>query len=293
MTLLALFMFRVCQRALHRVSAFAERIADHDRRRACRGCSIRVGEGDRVAPGRRIGCESADGAKGVYTPAVRHACAATLLMSAIAAGACTQPLAAPDAGPADATSTDALRDAAMADESPPLDVESGPPTSCMPPPDTDASDNTCVLRVRGMVVDTQGAPVGGILITVCGYSCFYGSTATDGTFEVDPAMYIPVGHYAIEVHARPNHASVFVALPTPVNGVVSMPVPIIAPLYTDVGPAIPDPHGPAERSPPGTSRSPFQPARCCNRPSRTPISACSARSCAWRAWTRNTPPRLP
>ncbi len=80
--------------------------------------------------------------------------------------------------------------------------EAGGYTSCS----FGVDGGTCVLAAQGKVTDLAGAPLGGLLMTLCGNACF-GAQSNDGG-----AYFIPVGvtldteNYAIHADGRPDHA---------------------------------------------------------------------------------------
>jgi hypothetical protein len=155
---------------------------------------------------------------------------------AAAMTACTT-AASPDAAPNDASlATDAL-------DSPDV-AESGLdaiviPTTCTEGADARTPGVSCVREVRGTVLDESGAPLAGVLVTVCGFDCFFSHTDSTGTFIATPGSLLPTAHYAIIVHGRPDHASLMIPLPVPVDGIVELARPIYAPRYTDVGDFVP------------------------------------------------------
>ncbi len=134
-------------------------------------------------------------------------------------------LAACDAAPS-------TRDASAPDAVAADDV---PPCSMRP----DGSNAACVLRVRGRAVDTAGAPLANAVVTYCGAVCFATSATAAGDFTLDVGDFIDASAYALLVHGRPDHASLHVRSPAPVDGVVTFE-PVAVPRYADVGPALPE-----------------------------------------------------
>jgi hypothetical protein len=107
------------------------------------------------------------------------------------------------------------------------------------PPCVPTDAGVCVNDVRGRVVDDHGAPLAGLVTTVCGAVCFYGHTDEAGAFDVQPDFALAPADFAVIVHARPAHAGVYVPLPSPQMGVVDLSAPLVAPLYTIDGPPLP------------------------------------------------------
>ncbi len=71
----------------------------------------------------------------------------------------------------------------------------------------------CVKHVSGTVT-SDGAPLAGLTMTVCGRACFGGQTGDDGAFRVRVNTRLPDGRYTLFVHGRPRHASLFLPLPS-------------------------------------------------------------------------------
>ncbi len=98
----------------------------------------------------------------------------------------------------------------------------------------------CILRVEGRVTDYRGENLGGRVITVCGPACFVSTTERDGRFSVDVRSFINLSIYSLQVHGRPAHASVYVGLPAPVDGVLRFAAPLAIPLYAAQSAPIPE-----------------------------------------------------
>ncbi|GAC1598230.1 MAG: hypothetical protein NVS3B20_20570 [Polyangiales bacterium] len=76
----------------------------------------------------------------------------------------------------------------------------------------------CIRTVHGSVTDLAAKPLGGLIVSVCGTTCYFGKTLDDGSFITSVGHYIDVTKFAVLVHARPNYANLYVALPTPRAG---------------------------------------------------------------------------
>jgi hypothetical protein len=98
----------------------------------------------------------------------------------------------------------------------------------------------CVRRVRGRALDFSGAPMANKVITYCGGTCWGASTDTMGNFVVDVNDFVIPSRYSVLVHARPEHASLYLPSPTPVDGVIAFTAPLRVPRYTELGAAMPD-----------------------------------------------------
>jgi hypothetical protein len=118
----------------------------------------------------------------------------------------------------DATTTDtgttadgAIDTGAAVDTGMSEDTGDGP---CMEPIDEQPEGSQCVKLVSGKVLDTTGAPVKGKTTSVCGSTCYYGKTGSDGTFTVPVNSHIVLADVAASVHGRPDFASLLIKLPT-------------------------------------------------------------------------------
>jgi len=147
---------------------------------------------------------------------------------ALALAACGTTSTAPDAA---APPRDATPDVAP-DK---LEEEDVPPCAVRP----DASNVSCVMRVRGRAVDLTGAPFGNGVITYCGAICFATNADAMGNFSLDVGTFIDPSVYSLLVHGRPDHGSLYVASPAPVDGVVTLAEPVAVPRYQDMGPMLP------------------------------------------------------
>ena len=77
---------------------------------------------------------------------------------------------------------------------------------CSEPPDQRPDGGTCMLQVTGSVADLSSAPLGNLVVTVCGSICF-GTQADDaGAFVIPIGMYLPTENYALHADGRPDHA---------------------------------------------------------------------------------------
>ena len=147
---------------------------------------------------------------------------------ALALAACGTTSTAPDAA---APPRDATPDVAP-DK---FEEEDVPPCAVRP----DASNVSCVMRVRGRAVDLTGAPFGNGVITYCGAICFATNADAMGNFSLDVGTFIDPSVYSLLVHGRPDHGSLYVASPAPVDGVVTLVEPVAVPRYQDMGPMLP------------------------------------------------------
>ncbi|MFI5300288.1 MAG: hypothetical protein ACHREM_19540 [Polyangiales bacterium] len=65
---------------------------------------------------------------------------------------------------------------------------------------------TCVLGATGSVTDLTGAPLGGLVMTVCGSECFGTKSDATGHFAVGVGMFLATENYAVHADGRPDHA---------------------------------------------------------------------------------------
>ncbi len=158
----------------------------------------------------------------MYPPPLRSS------LLALALTACGSSSTAPDAA---APPRDAAPD--VAPDKP--EEEDVPPCAVRP----DASNVSCVMRVRGRAVDLAGAPFGNGVITYCGAICFATNADATGNFSLDVGTFIDPSVYSLLVHGRPDHASLYVPSPAPVDGVVTLAEPVAVPRYVDMGPTLP------------------------------------------------------
>lgn len=161
-----------------------------------------------------------------------------LLPVAIACAACAQPPSAPvDAAPRDVPSAEATVDVnAPRDAAQPDAVDEDVPCAQRP----DVAGVSCVRRVRGRAVDLAGAGLAGRVVSYCGGGCFGGVTEADGTFAIDVNDFVIPEQYTLLLHGRPEHASLYVPGPMPVDGAINFPEPVAVPRYEDVGDLIPE-----------------------------------------------------
>lgn len=111
--------------------------------------------------------------------------------------------------------------------------QGGAAGACEPGP------GVCVQEVTGAVVDTSGAPVGGKVVTVCGQGCFVGTTDALGSFRVPVGAPLEPETYALFVHGRPTHASVYRRLPALVDH-IAFPYKVVIPELPSTGPSLPE-----------------------------------------------------
>lgn len=123
------------------------------------------------------------------------------------------------------------------------------PPPCSEPVDERPPESVCVKHVIGKVTDLTGKPFPmtkdregvshGVSISVCGNTCFYGETIADGSFDAIVGRFLPIDTFALLVHARPDHASVYITLPKPdASDVITMGDPIKLPDLPATGPLI-------------------------------------------------------
>lgn len=105
--------------------------------------------------------------------------------------------------------------------------------------DPDGPDGgSCLTSVSGQIVDEAGAPLDGILVSVCGDACFFGRTAQDGRFVTFIKERLIPSTYAVEVHGRPDRAPFYARLPALTGDTVTLIAPLVLPLLPATGPAI-------------------------------------------------------
>lgn len=87
------------------------------------------------------------------------------------------------------------------------------------------------------MLDTAGAPRVDIPVTVCGPTCWLGRTGVDGRFSVSVGDFLPTAIYSVLAHARPDHATVYVPMPSAVGAgdVITLAEPLRVPRYTVTG----------------------------------------------------------
>ncbi len=146
--------------------------------------------------------------------------------------------ATPDAG---ATPVRDAPSATPVDAGASTDTDTGDDTFCTPTPGTPGPGEACVARVHGVVHDQDDHPLAGLPITFCGPACTYAMTAADGSFTIVAGLRLDPAIYTLQVHGRPDHASLYVPAATLVDGVIDFGAAVRVPVYTDLGPALPDP----------------------------------------------------
>jgi hypothetical protein len=74
-------------------------------------------------------------------------------------------------------------------------------------------ESVCLLEVTGRVVDENGAPISGLVTSVCGPVCFNGESDAGGAFQVMPGVHLDLRDYSITPHGRPARAGFYFQLP--------------------------------------------------------------------------------
>lgn len=108
---------------------------------------------------------------------------------------------------------------------------------CARPPAERPANSVCVREVRGQVLDTDGAPRVDVPVTLCGPVCWLDRTGADGRFAVRVGDFVPTAIYSVLAHARPDHATVYVPLPSTVGpgDVITLAEPLRVPRYMVTG----------------------------------------------------------
>src|SRR5262245_15356266 len=96
----------------------------------------------------------------------------------------------------------------------------------------------CLTTVSGQLVDETGAPIPGMLLSVCAGDCFFGKSGNDGRFAVAVGKPLLVDQFALLTHARPDRASYYTRLPPLVGDQVTFSQPITVPALPASGPMI-------------------------------------------------------
>jgi hypothetical protein len=84
--------------------------------------------------------------------------------------------------------------------------DAGVPTSCNTPVDERPDGGVCVLEATGSVVDLQGAPLAGLVMTFCGSICYGWRSDDAGAFVIAVGDYLDTQNYALHADGRPDHA---------------------------------------------------------------------------------------
>jgi hypothetical protein len=137
-------------------------------------------------------------------------------------------------GAAGCADDEATRPADLAARAPDLAA-----VGCNDPMDPLPDGGVCMTTATGRLVDEQGAPLAGLVASVCAVACYLGTSGADGTFEVVVGEHLLVDDYALHVDGRPDHASYYVALP-PLDGsgALRFASPLRVPSLPASGPAI-------------------------------------------------------
>ncbi len=86
---------------------------------------------------------------------------------------------------------------------------------CSEAPSDIPAGAVCIHNVTGHVIDPSGAPVSGVLASVCSdTTCYPGWSGSDGNFSVAVNMHIVMSKTAVLVHERPLKAGFYFPLPT-------------------------------------------------------------------------------
>jgi hypothetical protein len=96
----------------------------------------------------------------------------------------------------------------------------------------------CLASVSGQLVDESGAPIAGMLLSVCAGDCFFGKSGSDGRFTVMVGKPLFVDQFALLTHARPDKASYYTRLPPLVGDTATYGAPITVPTLPASGPMI-------------------------------------------------------
>lgn len=107
----------------------------------------------------------------------------------------------------------------------------------------------CVRAVEGYAFRFDGNPLAQRVITVCGPICFAETTDDQGRFRIPVDFRIEVARYSLQVHGRPDSASLYVRLPPPGDdGVVRIAEALRVPQYNAEGGEFPAMGGGAVRA---------------------------------------------
>ncbi len=156
---------------------------------------------------------------------------ASLALVLLTAACGSSPSVTTDAG------VDVPRDVSVTDVTDVTDAREG----CTTDPADRRDGSVCITRVVGRAETFEGTPLANHSITFCGPACFIGNTDADGRFSVPVREFLLAEIYSVQVHGRPNHASLYLApVPRPVDGTVTLPAALRVPEYTATGPAVPE-----------------------------------------------------
>lgn len=84
----------------------------------------------------------------------------------------------------------------------------------------------CLRAVEANVVDERGAPLGGILASVCGTECWFGTSDVAGRLVVPVGARLRPDEYSLVLHGRPARAGYYVHLPAIENSVARYARPL-------------------------------------------------------------------
>lgn len=124
---------------------------------------------------------------------------------------------------------DASVDASLASDA--ADAADPPVVPCSEPPDQRPDGGTCLLQASGKVTDLANAPLGNLVVTVCGSICFGNRTDDAGAYVIPVGMFLPTENYAMHADGRPDHAVDYLRFThaEPANVTVSMRLPTMPP----------------------------------------------------------------
>ena len=101
-----------------------------------------------------------------------------------------------------------------------------------------ARGGVCVRSVKGQLVVETGMPLADAMVTACANACFFGTSNAQGQFTVAIDNYIRLDQFSLLTHVNPRRAAFYLALPAPVDGVVTFPKPLVARPMPPGGPEI-------------------------------------------------------
>jgi hypothetical protein len=93
---------------------------------------------------------------------------------------------------------------------------------CSEDPSTLPAGATCVLDVKGRLVNATGAPIAALSTSVCGSVCFYGESDATGAFSVSLGAQVVPSAYSTLPHGRPDRTSSYFPLPEPAPAHIDM-----------------------------------------------------------------------